>query len=466
VRTFQASSADPTGGNDDGFTGQYSCRTRLPQGCLLAQHRGPGELEAVWSAGSKLGNVAFEGRLRIELDGRMVVDAPFQDVVDGRLGPPFVAPLVLTGALSSGGWSVDVPMPFRHRMRVFTEGNPRYFHVVYRAFATARGVRTFTARDTAPDVLRALRGAGTRDRKPPMGSPVSVRRSFRVAPGRRVVLATLHGSGAVTRLRLRIRRYGASSGGDPSVPPATDAWRRTRLLMSFDGHRTVDAPLGEFFGSGLGPARVRSLLFASDGGAQGWATSWWPMPHAASVVVALRNASHTPILAGDLRLTDARAKRWRAALGPHGDAMRFHARGHAGLTRRGVPWTLLRTSGAGTFAGATLTMEGASPPRYLEGDEQGWVDGALRPQLQGTGTEDFFGGGWYFYDRLFSLPLSGFSAHATRGPECPTPTCNTAYRVMVGDAVPFTRSLRYVIEHGAANVEDAVYSSTAYWYAR
>jgi hypothetical protein len=111
-------------------------------------------------------------------------------------------------------------------------------------------------------------------------------------------------------------------------------------------------------------------------------------------------------------------------------------------------------------------MEGASPPRYLEGDEQGWVDGTLRPQLQGTGTEDFFGGGWYFYDRLFSLPLSGFSAHATQGRDCPTPTCNTAYRVMVGDAVPFARSLRYVIEHGAANAEDAVYGSTAYWYAR
>jgi Protein of unknown function (DUF2961) len=34
----------------------------------------------------------------------------------------------------------------------------------------------------------------------------------------------------------------------------------------------------------------------------------------------------------------------------------------------------------------------------------------------------------------------------------------------LGDAVPFSSSLRFGIEHGSENEVDAVYSSTAYWY--
>jgi hypothetical protein len=37
---------------------------------------------------------------------------------------------------------------------------------------------------------------------------------------------------------------------------------------------------------------------------------------------------------------------------------------------------------------------------------------------------------------------------------------------MIADAVPFTRSIRYQIEHGLHNSESAIYSSTAYWYER
>jgi len=40
-------------------------------------------------------------------------------------------------------------------------------------------------------------------------------------------------------------------------------------------------------------------------------------------------------------------------------------------------------------------MEGPNPPYYMEGNERAYVDGAATPQTQGTGTEDFFDGGWY-----------------------------------------------------------------------
>jgi hypothetical protein len=183
-------------------------------------------------------------------------------------------------------------------------------------------------------------------------------------------------------------------------------------------------------------------------------------------VVVLDNRSRTSIDAGDVEISSARSPRWRRDLAHGGDAGYFHAWGHSGHTRPGRYWLFLRARGAGTFMGVTQTMRGIDPPIYLEGNEQGFVDGARRPQLQGTGTEDFYLGGWYWYWQTYTLPLSGSPVYETPAGGCPSATCRTAYRLMLADAVPFSRSILYRIEHGNRNTVPAVYGSTAYWYQR
>lgn len=455
MRTYQVSSADPTGDNDDGFTGRYSCLRQVRAGCLLVDHRGAGELDSVWTPGPFFGDLTRDGRLRIELDGRTVVNAPMQSVVEGKLGSPFSTPVVLTLKQSPGGFSVNLPMTFRRRLRVIVQHNPGYWHVVYRTFASARGITTFRPR---PGGLAGfLRHAGTGDPKPHATVSSPRARSFSAPAGRRVVLARLRGSGEITALRIRLRRF-AGSG--------VDAFEHLRLGISFDGRRTVDAPFGEFFGSGLGPALVRSVMFAMNPDPHGWVSAWWPMPYRSSAVLVLDNRSRTSIDAGDVEITSTRSPRWRRALGPGGDAGYFHAWGHSGHTKPGRYWLFLRTRGAGTFMGVTHTMRGSEPPYHLEGNEQGFVDGARRPQLQGTGTEDFYLGGWYWYRRTYTLPLSGSPVFGTPATGCPSGNCRTAYRLMLADAVPFTRSILYRIEHGNRNSVPAVYGSTAYWYQR
>ena len=245
---------------------------------------------------------------------------------------------------------------------------------------------------------------------------------------------------------------------------AADVYEHARLQISFDGRRTVDAPVGEFFGSGLGPARVRSLMFAMAGGPTGALTAWWPMPFADEATVELVNDSHTTISSGRSAVTWAQDAAWTRRLAPDGDFGYFHAVSHAGATEPGRYWTFLDTRGRGTFDGVTLTIEGDNPPYYMEGNERAYVDGAHRPQIQGTGTEDFFDGGWYFWGNLFTLPLSGYSMQETSADGCPDPTCKTMYRVMLADSVPFTHSLLYEIQHGPENNVSAHYSSTAYFY--
>jgi len=453
-RTRQFSSYDRTGLNDDGSNGTYSCRRRVADGCLIAERDGPGQLESIWFT-RDLGDLAGTGRLRVRVDGREVVDAPLTDVLRGRLGGPFAFPFVADSDRSSGGGYVKVPMPFRRSMRVTTQRNPGYYHVTYRAFGDRRGVPRFHPRRPADGVLATLRAGGTADPKPRSRRLTRVRRTVRVPAGGRKVLATLRGAGLVTALRLRLRG-----------PASEELLRRSRLQISFDGGRTVHAPLGEFFGSGLGPARVRALMFAMGPEPDDWLSSWWPMPYAESVSIAVTNPTRAASRA-DVVLAVAPSRSW-ARLLRSGEAGYFRAtaRGPA-PTRRGRDWKFLEERGRGTFVGVTQTMRGAKAD-YLEGDERVYVDGSARPQLHGTGTEDFYEGGWYFTRSFisapFTLPLNGFPKEADGSSGCPMPTCKTAYRLMLGDAVPFRSSIRFGIEHGPSNDVDAVYSSTAYWY--
>jgi hypothetical protein len=612
----QFSSFDRAGGNDDGFNGTYSClRTSDTGGCVIAERSGPGQLESMWFT-RDFGSMVKTGRIKVELDGVAVLDAPLQDVVDGKLGAPFVWPLVGNGDDTAGGSVIKVPMPYRQSMRVTTQSNPFFFHVAYREFADADGVRTFDPRDPAQDVIDRLRAYGLRDPKLPVGTAVAAQSTSTVAGTWSVVLS---GSGWINQLRVKIpqvvasprvgddgRAFGAGGSSsfqvavdprnqgvritrrlDPQiglqkarllvdgqqvgmwdsgpakpagqwadqsieVPAALTAgrsilnvrnefvsssldvnefrydvhskvsgdWRRTdvmdmgpghpgaekahsyvitapnwqgyrvfrypvdpaelsrsdavlagaRLRITFDGQTTVDAPIGEFFGSGLGEYDTRTLMSAMDTAPDGWYTSWWPMPFADSATVSVVNESGVPINDLSLEVGFGHDSSVPAGL-TTGSLGYFHAT-HQPLahTVNGQDWTFLETTGQGVFYGVTHTMRGDIPSgnrrNYLEGDERVYVDGARSPVMHGTGTEDFYESGWYFRDgTTYTMPLAGNPAYELDTDGCRY-DCTGAYRLMLGEAVSFSSSLRFDIEHGPVNDAPANYSSTAYWYGR
>jgi len=631
VQTKQFSSFDRTGGNEDGFAGRYSC-LRQDEGCVIAEKAGAGEVQSIWFTRDE-GDVRRTGNIRIELDGRTVLDAPLQDVVDGKLGAPFSFPLVASADQSSGGVYIKVAMPYRRSMKITTAQNPLFYHVSYREFADARGVRTFDPSDPAADVLATLRAAGTRDPKPARRGGRTTRRSFSLAPGRSITLAAPDGPGMISELRLRLpqvvgarsrfirddgRAFGAGGSSEftVAIDPANQGVRLTRRLdtiignqradvlvdgvkvtewpglpgtpqpryadetvtlpasvtagksritvrnafvssdfdfnefhywvdsivagaaertdevdvgaahpaeetahdyrivnqtfqgtangtyprspeeaaaanarvapsdallrgarvrVSFDGERTVDAPLGEFFGSGLGEYEVDSLFSAMQTSDRGSYYAWWPMPYARGAKVELYNGSEEPIEGADASVTAAKDRRWARLLSRRGDAGYFTATSRRGETVAGRDWTFLEALGRGKFVGVHHTMEGLGTGAgggpfngsrgYLEGDERVHVDGSRSPQLHGTGSEDFYEGGWYFNRNQFSDPMNGSTGHEVGGLGCRF-SCDSAYRLMIGDAVPYASSLRFGIEHGPGNDEPAVYGSTAFSYAQ
>lgn len=496
-RTRQFSSFDRGDGNDDGFVGTYSCLRQAATGCVIAEHQGAGEIDSIWFTRDG-GNVTNTGTIAIELDGRTVVQASLQDLVDGKLGAPFQYPLVANADQSSGGVYVKVPMPYRTQMRVTTQHNPLFYHVTYRQFADPQGIATFDPSDRAQDVIGKLSAAGTADPKPPQPNVRTIERTTDVAPGKSAVLADTSRPGALTELKLRLPQLAASTpdrtrSASPKPGPSALAeekarWIRqdprtakhtartaasddilanARIRLTFDGERTVDAPLGEFFGSGLGLYTVRSLMFGIDPDTR-TLTAWWLMPYAGRAKVELYNGSGATISGLESSVTVSDNQAWKQRLGD-GRAGHFRTTTNREQTELGRDHIFLETSGTGRVVGVSHTVEGRIPTgnlrNYLEGDERLFVDGSASPDVHGTGTEDFYEGGWYFNRGTFNAPMTGNPAHEEAGGGCPY-DCTGLYRLMLAEGIDFASKVRFGIEHGPGNDADAIEGSTTYWYGR
>jgi len=98
---------------------------------------------------------------------------------------------------------------------------------------------------------------------------------------------------------------------------------------------------------------------------------------------------------------------------------------------------------------------------FFEGDDEATLDGQLT--IHGTGSEDFFNGGWYDipgrWNGRFSLPLSGALDYQKSLGR------TGAYRLMLSDAYAFQNSLKLTIEHGGeGNRVPADYAATSFLY--
>lgn len=258
----------------------------------------------------------------------------------------------------------------------------------------------------------------------------------------------------------------------PLAPGELSALRTARTLLDglrlrihFDGATTVDAPLGEFFGTGFALVPVRSLMFGIDPHSHTF-SAWWPMPYASHAVVELYNGSPMRVSGAHAEITAAPDPEVVGALGS-GRIGYFHASSHAGPTEPNRDWEYLRANGTGKFVGNVADMTGPDNRSYLEGNEHIYTDGAPIPQIDGTGTEDYYEGGWYFNRGPFNTPLHGNTAHLTAAGGCAAASdCTAAFRLWLADAVPFQGSIVVGIQHGGQNDISATYSSTAFWYGR
>ena len=219
-----------------------------------------------------------------------------------------------------------------------------------------------------------------------------------------------------------------------------------------DPEPAVVSPLGDLFGYSWGDPAMRAIVA---GTADDTNYLYLPMPFDRSARIEL--ASERAIeVHGEIDWTNVP----RAS-----NEGRFYA-----LWRRenpttvGEPFTFIDTEGRGHIVGAVLQAQGFEPAQtgFFEGDDQATLDGVLA--IHGTGSEDFFNGGWYnvtgrWMSRV-SLPLSGCLDYKN-------PLGRSAgYRFMLTDAYAYEESALLTIEHSPTENSFATdYAAVTYLYS-
>ncbi|GJG86254.1 hypothetical protein tb265_14350 [Gemmatimonadetes bacterium T265] len=222
------------------------------------------------------------------------------------------------------------------------------------------------------------KGQGGRENSGGKGHPFETLPAFKS-----LVLADVQGAGTIRRVWITVNNR------------APEMLRGVRIEMFWDGATTpaVSAPLGDFFGVGLGQmVPFESALFASPEGRS--FESYVPMPFRTRARVVLTNDTGS-----DLQNVYYDVDYTRVAAQPPG-ALYFHAYWHRERpTRLGEDFRVLpRVTGRGRFLGMNV---GVRPdPSY---GMTWWGEGAVKMYLDGdrdaatlvgTGSEDYIGSGW------------------------------------------------------------------------
>jgi hypothetical protein len=299
--------------------------------------------------------------LWIILDGKTVFQGKPLDFFEGR--GPWKAPLVMGQEASSGGFLSYAPFPYKREAKILFKGNPHYFQVTYRQGAGS------SAGPSAEELQTLLTEKWWEQAPEP-------RLEATVGKDSPLVLA----QGPATLDHLSIK-------GSPE---------RLQALKSRVGSQDA-VPLSFFFG--------------------GWAQEKTALNSVDTEAGVLKTRLPIPLQRGESLSIESDAQEGSADVleygldskptVPPGVHLEAQYRKQEGP---GVPTTMpfFETSEPSQFVSLSERISGGPPAsrQYLEGDEMIRTDGNLYPYQLGTGTEDYYNGGWYFWG-AHSNPLSG-----------------------------------------------------------
>ena len=297
--------------------------------------------------------------------------------------------------------------------------------------------------------------------------PSGANADFReIQPGSTLMLMDANGPGLLTHIWITV----ASDEG----------YHLKRLVLRIywdnEAAPSVEAPLGDFFGLGLGEYHKWESELLSVGSDKAL-NSFFSMPFQKHARITVSNEGQQKVDAFYFNL-DYRALSQSLPSG----TLYFHAQFRQGQPNRG--WTSdwrsngdpkvdgktnldgkdnyvwMEAMGRGHFVGVTMSVFQNQDGWWGEGDDMFFVDGESRPSINGTGSEDYFLGAWDFGGhpfsyRLYGAPVVGEERAGGK---------SSVYRFHLDSPITFTKSLRATIEHGHANHRSDNYYSVAYWY--
>ncbi len=277
-----------------------------------------------------------------------------------------------------------------------------------------------------------------------------------IRPGTTFTLAEIKGPGAIQHIWMT----------------PTGKWRSSILRMYWDDETdpSVEVPVGDFFAMGWEKyARLSSLAVCVNPGSA--FNSYWPMPFRSKARLTMENLDTQP-------MTLYYQIDYSSAAAPQ-DAAYFHAQ-----FRRVNPlpykqaYTIVDgIHGKGQYVGTYLAWGTHSNGWWGEGEVKFYMDGDKEfPTIDGTGTEDYFGGSYNFENKEkhqyeeFSSPYSGLAQVITPDGLYQSQQRFGLYRWHIVDPVRFSTDLKVTIQalgwqsgRRYLPLTDDI-SSVAFWY--
>jgi len=402
--------------------------------------------------------------VEIRLDDGLLLTMSVTELFDPATGP-FAGGLTLTGDYPAIRYpTIRMPMPFAEHAEVRlispSQSWGSFWQIGYTRYDAELPVETLRL-PMDPETADAFARAGaawddalTGRRRSPAAD---IERAQTLAPGE-VLGWDERGCGTIERLDLAL------------APNVFESWDGLRLRARWDGAETpaIDLPVAEFMGSGYyvddPSAWFDSLIM---GQRQDRAYLRLPMPY--------REAAELELINEGAAALEVRLKLWRRrCVEQPVDFGYLHAAVETQFAASETSSTagpmavpihrLLEREGRGKVVGTQLRVDWAYADEWWgEGDWQIWADepfDAWPPRYHGTGTEEFYDGGWTAFHRK---ALAGWIKQR--------PGRVTIFGFRLNDAFNYERQLRMQVEtvglgigEGIVTNQNPRWSSTVYWY--
>ncbi|MEO8110764.1 MAG: glycoside hydrolase family 172 protein [Ginsengibacter sp.] len=448
VREF--SSYDTTGNNDDGFSGKYSFVRKNPDSSLvLFEVKGNGVINRIWTP------TPTEDTLDFYLSGS---DTPsfsikFSDLFSGKVYP-FTLPLC---GNQLGGYYCYFPLPYNDGCKIVTRGkNMQFYQIQYRKYPDASTVKNFqpTLNTGEKAAYKRLGLSWTQSFDPSLRDDLTLKKIHTdktIASGGTITLASINTGGRIVGIKLK------------PAEAFTGLQKQIDIRISWDDEKypVVYMPVADFFGYAFGKVSMQSLLLGS---AENTSYCYFPMPFDSRAKIELiyrpsenEKAAETLRIVADVYVSDEKRNKEKEG--------KFYAYWNKEANcPLGKPFEFLKGNGKGHYVATILQAQGRNPGMtlFFEGDDVTYIDGQMT--MHGTGSEDYFNGGWYAlldrWDTKMSLPLHGSLDYSL-------PFARTGgYRLFLPDKMSFEKSINHTIEHGPENNNMPVdYTSVAMYYA-
>jgi hypothetical protein len=447
----QISSYDTTGGNNDGFSGMYSFIRKEGNKLILADLKGPGVITRIWTP------TPSEDTIEFYFDGKPEPDIKvrFIDLFSGEIYP-FINPVV---GNEVGGYYCYLPIPFNKSCKIAYLGSTMYFHQIqYRLYNGNSTIESFPGNWSEDEKNMLQKVCDFWNGREPFGEtslkavyPDYAEKSltFSLKPGESKKIFRMNNGGRLVSLEIQPADIFSGFKKDLLLEARWDE----------EMNPAIFSPVADFFGYAYGKPSMQSIILGSKDGID---YCYIPMPFEQKAEINLIYEKRPDADQRPVRITVKTGFSMQKKTTGEG---RFYAKWKREINpESGKSYVFLDAKGQGHYIGTILQAQGLRPgiTQFFEGDDSTVVDGVLR--FHGTGSEDYFNGGWYAmpdrWDRSFSLPLHGCLDYSV-------PYARTGgYRFYITDKITWQKEIIHTIEHGPiGNRYPVDYTSLALYYS-